>query len=208
MCSMSSISSISSKSSICSSVASTILDEPMKIKYDGPPTAVMMKNVPKNITREELLEVVDAAGFQKDYDIISLPIDLLTDVGLGYAFINFRTHEQAEKFKLHFHGFMDWETPCDKACETSWSENLKVYDSIVERYRNSPVMHESVADKFKPAFFQHGHRIPFPEPTKNIKPPRPRRRDRGGAGKVSSEAGELCETEDHEGLKSTADTLK
>jgi RNA recognition motif-containing protein len=175
----------------------------MKIRYDGPATAVMMKNVPNNITREELLEVVNAAGFQKDYDIVSLPIDLLTYVGLGYAFINFTTHEQAEKFKQHFHGFEGWQAACDKACETSWSDNLKVYDSIVERYRNSPVMHESVADKYKPALYKSGVRIPFPEPTKNIKAPRPRRRERGGAGKVSSEAGERCETEDPEGMKDT-----
>merc|ERR1719502_1831276 len=103
----------------------------------------MMKNVPYNYTRQQLLEVVDAAGFQKDYNIVSLPIDLLTEEGLGYAFINFTTHEQAQHFKHHFHDFKDWQVPFDKACETSWSDNLKGYDAIVERYRNSPVMHES-----------------------------------------------------------------
>merc|ERR1712048_1153697 len=123
--------------------------------------------------------------------------------GLGYAFINFTTHEQAEKFRQHFHGFKDWQAPCDKACETSWSDSLKVYDSIVERYRNSPVMHESVADKFKPALYKDGVRIPFPEPTKCIKAPRLRRRERGGAGKVSSETGETCGTKRSESLKDT-----
>merc|ERR1712226_932466 len=97
------------------------------------------------------LEVVDAAGFQKDYDVVTLPMDLLTEKLLGYAFINFKTHEQAERFKEHFHDFKDQHWPCDEACETLWSDNLQGKEAFVERYRNSPVMHGSVDDKFKPA---------------------------------------------------------
>merc|ERR1712151_857632 len=151
-------------------------DEPMKIKYDGPPTTVIMRNIPIDYTREQLLEVVDAAGFQNDYDIVSMPIDLLTETGHGFASINFTTHEQAEKFKGHFDDFKEWQAPYDKAGETSWSDVLNGYVAIVERYRNSPLMHESVPDKFKPAVYKDGVRMPFPAPTKTIKPPRPRTR--------------------------------
>jgi len=148
----------------------------MKVKYDGPPTTVIMRHIPSDYTREQLLEVVNAAGFQKDYDILSIPIDLVTEIGHGFASINFTTHEQAEQFKEHFHGFNEWQVPHDKACETSWSDTLKGYVAIVERYRDSPLMHESVPDKFKPAVYKDGVRIPFPAPTKTIKPPRPRTR--------------------------------
>merc|ERR1712048_1462535 len=154
-------------------------------------------------TREQLLEIVDAAGFQKDYDVVSLPVDLKSEELLGFAFINFTTHEQAEKFKAQFNGFSDWQVPCDNVCEVKWSDNLHGCDAHVERYRNSPVMHESVADKFKPALYKNGVRIAVPEPTKIIKAPRPRRRERGGAGKISSEAGETCGTKRSESLKDT-----
>jgi len=125
-----------------------------------------MQNIPSEYTRDLLLEIVDAAGFQKDYDVVTLPMDFLTGEVLGYAFLNFKTHEEAAVFKDHFHDFMGWQVPCDKACETSWSDTLQGYNAFVERYRNSPVMHESVDDKFKPALYRDGTRVPFPEPTK------------------------------------------
>lgn len=176
----------------------------------GLPTAVMMKNVPDGYTRELLLETMNAAGFQTDYDVVTLPMDLLTEEILGYAFINFQTHESAEMFKKHFHDFKDWQLPCGKACETSWSNLLQGYDAFVERYKNSSVMHESVADKFKPAIYRDGVRVPFPEPTKPIKWPRPRQRNRGGTGKnVASEASKNCQAKEitEAGNEDTADVL-
>merc|ERR1712050_714019 len=104
------------------------------------------------------------------------------------AFINFTSHERAVRFKEQFNGFSDWQMPCDKVCEVLWSDNLHGCDAHIERYRNSPVMHESVADKFKPALYKNGVRVPFPAPTKPIKAPRPRARERGGARKVLTEA--------------------
>jgi len=145
-----------------------------------------------------LLEIVDAAGFQKDYDVVSLPVDLKTEELLGFAFINFTTHEQAEKFKAQFNGFSDWQVPCDNVCEVKWSDNLHGCDAHVERYRNSPVMHESVADRFKPALYKNGVRVPFPAPTKPIKAPRARTRVRGGGHKVSTEASKSGDAEELE----------
>lgn len=157
----------------------------------------MMQNIPSEYTRDLLLEIVDAAGFQKAYDVVTLPMDFLTGELLGYAFLNFKTHEEAAVFKDHFRDFMGWQVPCDKACETSWSDTLQGYNAFVERYRNSPVMHESVDDKFKPALYRDGTRVPFPEPTKAIKAPRVRHRNRFGERKVASEPGKKCEAQEN-----------
>lgn len=156
-----------------------------------------MKSIPDNYTREQLLEIVDTAGFQKDYDVVSVPIDLKTEELLGMAFINFTSHERAVSFKEQFGGFSDWQVPCDKVCEVRWSDNLHGCDAHIERYRNSPVMHESVADRFKPALYKNGVRVPFPAPTKPIKAPRPRTRVRGGAqGDHASKSGDAKDPED------------
>lgn len=40
----------------------------------------------------------------------------------------------------------------------------------MERYRNSPVMHESVPDEYKPVILQNGLRVNFPEPSKAPRP--------------------------------------
>jgi len=115
---------------------------------------------------------MDGAGFRASYDLVYLPIDFATRSGLGYAFVNFATEEDASQFLLHFQGFSDWSTPSKKTCEVTLSNELQGFDAHVERYRNSPVMHESVPDDFKPAIFSVGERIEFPPPTKPIKQPR------------------------------------
>merc|ERR1712151_925221 len=144
--SMPSTSSMLSTSSITSVVSSSVLDEATTIKCDDPRVTVMMKNIPIEYSREQLLEIMDAAGFQKYYNAVYVPADLKSEEVLGYAFINFTTHEQAEKFIAHFNDFTDWQVPSDQVCEVKWSGTLQGYNATIERYRNSPMMHESVPD--------------------------------------------------------------
>lgn len=115
---------------------------------------------------------MDREGFSKSYDLIYLPIDFSTRTGLGYAFVNFITAEKADQFMKHFHGFCDWTTSSKKSCEVTLSCELQGFDAHVDRYRSSPVMHESVPDEFKPVIFADGVRVMFPLPTKAIKQPR------------------------------------
>ena len=48
---------------------------------------------------------------------------------------------------------------------------LRGLEAHVERYRNSPVMHRSVPDQYKPVIFKDGVRKPFPRATKKVKAP-------------------------------------
>lgn len=115
---------------------------------------------------------MDEQGFCAAYDLVYLPIDFATRTGLGYAFVNFTTEENASRFIGHFHGFSDWPTPSKKSCEVSLSNELQGLEAHIDRYRSSPVMHESVPDEFKPAIFVDGKRAEFPAPTRPIKQPR------------------------------------
>merc|ERR1719183_450180 len=56
-------------------------------------TTVMMRNIPNNVTREQLLGIFNDEGFKGHYDLVYVPIDLKNRVGLGYAFINFVSNE-------------------------------------------------------------------------------------------------------------------
>jgi hypothetical protein len=149
-------------------------DEPGEAKssHQGPPTTVMMRNIPNNYTRELLLNLIDDYGFRGCYDLVYLPVDFKTEFGLGYSFINFTDSESAERFRIVFEGFRDWSVLSEKVCEVLWSEALQGVADHVERYRNSPVMHETVPDEFRPALFRDGQRIAFPAPTKKIRAPR------------------------------------
>jgi hypothetical protein len=61
-----------------------------------------------------------------------------------------------------------------KPFETHWGHPLQGLDAHVQRYRNSPVMSESVPDECKPLLLQDGLRVPFPLPTKQLRTPRRR----------------------------------
>jgi len=141
-------------------------------------TTVMMRNIPNNFSREQLLELMNDEGFKGRYDLLYLPMDLKKKVGLGYAFINFVGNEDAEDFGKHFQGFTGWDIggfhkQSEKICEVKWSDVLQGVHDHVERYRDCPVMHESIPDEFKPILFKDGERIAFPSPTKKLRAPRP-----------------------------------
>lgn len=142
-----------------------------------PMTTVMMRNIPNDYTGSMLLELLNKRGFKGFYDLLYLPMDYHNHVGFGYAFINFISPEEAERFRQVFIGFQEWDINSGKVCEVCWSNVLQGVQAHIDRYRNSPVMHEAVPDDFKPMLFRNGERVPFPGPTKTIRPPRLRKKE-------------------------------
>lgn len=137
-------------------------------------STVIMRNIPSKCSRSQLLALFEKAGFKQDLAMIYLPMDFSTQAAFGYAFITLTSSESAIRFLQHFNGFSDWERKCaaEKICSVSWCAEHEHLDVHIERYRNSPVMHETVPDSYKPVLFSGGERIPFPSPTKHIRKPR------------------------------------
>jgi hypothetical protein len=157
----------------CDSDASTELPVDSR-HYSGDLVTVMLRNLPNNYSRRMLLELMDQLGFVGNYDFVYLPIDFKTQASLGYAFVNLTSSDDANRFCKCFSGFSDWALPSQKVCKVNWSKPYQGLTAHVERYRNSPVMHEAVPDEFKPALFSNGERSTFPPPTKKIRAPRMR----------------------------------
>jgi hypothetical protein len=139
-------------------------------------TTIMMRNIPNNYTRTMLLDLINREGFHGAYDLVYLPIDFNSNAGFGYAFINLVSPEEAERFRLHFQGYTGWALTSEKVCDVMWSGVHQGLEAHIERYRNSPVMHPSVPDDYKPVVFKDGVRTQFPPPTKLPRAPRIRRR--------------------------------
>ncbi|CAE7386730.1 mei2 [Symbiodinium natans] len=97
---------------------------------------------------------------------------------LGYAFVNFVNAEAAVAAWRCFDGFSDWALPSQKVCAVSWSGPHQGLEQHVERYRNSPVMHKSVPDEYRPVVFENGVRQRFPSPTRSLKKPDQTHRNR------------------------------
>jgi hypothetical protein len=135
-------------------------------------TTLMLRNIPNNYTRNMLIKLLDQEGFSGHYSLVYVPVDFIRFAGLGYAFVDFSSNEAAEKARQTFQGFKGWNSTSKKVCDVLWSRPLQGLSAHIELYRNSPVMHESVPECYKPALFQGSVRLPFPGPTKEIRPPR------------------------------------
>lgn len=138
------------------------------IVRDEERTTVMMCGVPFSYTRDKLVDLFGSRGFSSQFDFIHMPINFNTTLGVGYVFVNFTSHEQAKQFMLTFDGFDGWESFSKKACVTRWSDDQGL-EANVSRYRNSPIMGDSVPRAYKPALFRDGEQVPFPEPTKQLR---------------------------------------
>merc|ERR1719253_2584731 len=95
-------------------------------------TTVMMRNIPNNMTRRQLLAILENEGFLGAYNLVYLPIDLKNKVGLGYAFVNCVSNDDAVKFTTHFQGFTKWNMHSEKVCEVAWSDALQGLDEHIE----------------------------------------------------------------------------
>jgi len=133
-------------------------------------TCRMVRNLPNDYTRQDVVDLLDSESIQ--YDFIYVPIDWAKGANLGYAFVNLAFHDEALRIEQCLSGFSDWKVSSEKKCEIVWGKpEQQLLSRIVERFRNSPVMHPDVPEQFKPLLFSNGRRIPFPEPTRKLHHP-------------------------------------
>lgn len=135
------------------------------------PTTVLLRNIPNTYTPTRLIHLLDDHGFENRYDFLYLPFSFDDGQPLGYALVNLVTHEDALRFTVVFQGLAVSKNTSAARIETSWAGPCHGRQALVERYRNSTVMHESLPDHYKPMVFQQGHPVPFPQPTKSVKAP-------------------------------------
>jgi len=154
------------------SAAATIVLPAEQAVQEDLRTTVMLRNLPNNYTRTMVMDMLDKEGFQNGYDFLYLPIDFQSGACLGYAFINLVNPSMAPRFFRIFVGYSRWVLPSRKICGVTWSAPHQGFQAHVDRYRNSPVMHPSVPDDYKPVTFQNGVRVEFPTKTKTSRAPR------------------------------------
>lgn len=139
-------------------------------------TMVQLRNIPIDLSRAMLVSALDAHGFAEKYDFVYLPIDFAHRRGLGYATVSLVSFDDAARLVQAFEGFHDWPAPLPDACrcQPHWGRPGRTYQELVERYRDSRVMHPSVPDEQKPILFAKGCRTAFPPPRRPIRKPRVR----------------------------------
>jgi hypothetical protein len=140
--------------------------------WNGECTTLMLRNIPNDYTRELFLSLLDSNGLAGTYDFVYLPIDFKRMSSLGYGFVNFVSHAEAELARVRLESFNDWSVQSQKVCTVCWGEPLQGLEAHIERYRSSPVMHREVPDECRPIVLQNGVRVPFPPPNRRVRAPR------------------------------------
>jgi len=137
-------------------------------------TTIMLRGVPRNSSREQLIQLLDDRGYSGLFNFVYLPVDFESSESVGYAFINLTEPKIAEAFKESFEGLTCYPFSASQPCTTIWSR-VQGFNANIKQYRNSPVMHELVLDEYKPIILWNGLRRAFPAPTtalKELKKPR------------------------------------
>jgi hypothetical protein len=132
-------------------------------------TTIMLKNIPKHVHRGMMLEMLNSLNLNGHFDFVYLPCDFKSGQNLGYGFVNFITHEFAERAFELCKGYSDWGF---EACEVAWRSKHQGLESNIDNIRNTTVMHHLVPDEFKPLLFKDGTAADFPLPTKTIPMPK------------------------------------
>merc|ERR1712217_90924 len=132
---------------------------------------VVLRNLPLNYRRTMLLRMLDYEGFALKYNFVYMPVDFNTGAGLGYAFVNLVTPELVPHFWETFDGYQNWKFRSNKVCSVGWSLPHQGLETHKKRFRNSPLMHESVPDEYRPLLLDNGCRVSFPQPTQALQPP-------------------------------------
>lgn len=133
------------------------------------PTTLLLKHLWSSCTTQELAEFLDSLGFIGCYDFLYVPANLRESRAFGFAFVNMVSHLAALVLKERFDGYLAKEGA--DALAVQWCDAHQGLAAQIERYRESPIMHEDVPDRFKPMLFQGGRRQPFPPPTRPIQFP-------------------------------------
>mmetsp|Transcript_59973 Transcript_59973/g.169067 ORF Transcript_59973/g.169067 Transcript_59973/m.169067 type:complete len:369 (-) Transcript_59973:8-1114(-) len=149
---------------------------------DGERTTIMLRHIPNNYTRDHVEELLNEQGFGGEFDFVYLPYDFTRKAGYGYAFINFRTNEQARRATAAIQGFSQWKMASEKTAAVDWATH-QGRECNIQRFRNSSVMHPEVHDAYKPVCYdEDGNPDAGPlEPGRELRRPRCRRHG-GNAG--------------------------
>jgi hypothetical protein len=135
-------------------------------------TTIIIHHLPSGFARDNIVDLLNSQGFAKKFDFIYAPVRFATMAPVGYAFVNLVSPKAAQECLSKLDGFSDWGTACEDVLSVVWSESDQGLKAIIDRHRNSPVMHISIQEQFKPAMYKDGVKIKLPAPTKTIKPPK------------------------------------
>merc|ERR1712007_388967 len=112
------------------------------------------------MTRDRMQRVLREQGFVDTYDFLYLPMDFEKAQCFGFAIINFVDGSiAAAALDLFSKTVVFGQQVC-----AEWKETHHGLAALIEKYRNSKVIHADVPEGYKPLVLSNGKPVPFPAP--------------------------------------------
>jgi len=119
----------------------------------------MLRNLPRALTNQMLVDVLDHQGFQGSYDFVYLPRDMRKLRCFGYAFIHWVSVDHAMSVVKHFDGFSAWPVG-SRPCRATMNSETGLA-SVLERLQGSAVLRPETPDEFRPLILSNGSLVPL-----------------------------------------------
>jgi len=135
-------------------------------------TTIRVRGLDNFWRRDDMVQLLEEKGWGGYFDFIYMPMNFRCREGgsnFGYVFVNVRDHWTASELMADLNSDSAYSFDAAPATE------LQGLAANVDKWKNDPVMHNSVPDECKPAMYDsQGIRISFPKHTKKLSKPRVR----------------------------------
>ncbi|CAE7856699.1 ML2 [Symbiodinium necroappetens] len=128
---------------------------------DRPKTTVMLRNIPNRYSQASLLQEIDLAGYRGTYDFFYLPMDTQNRTNVGYAFINFLTSPDLERFMVEFAGYLFQNHSSQKVARVSLAHIQGFIENI--RHCSNRAVSQSRNSQYRPIVIHQGVRMDISE---------------------------------------------
>lgn len=118
----------------------------------------MLRNIPNKYLQEALIEEIEEAGFRNSYDFFYLPMDVRNNANVGYAFINFVSPEELQRFTKDFDDYQFSRAGSRKLAKV----NTATVQGLRQNVQN--LLKKKVAQgQYRPIIIRNGRRIEMDE---------------------------------------------
>jgi len=126
-----------------------------------PMTTIMLRNIPNRYTQASLLQEINKAGFEGTYDFFYLPMDTQNRTNVGYAFINFVSPEELERFTMLFAGYSFEDHASQKVARVSLAHIQGFIENV--RHFSHRAVSQSRNSQYRPVVIYQGVRMDLSE---------------------------------------------
>mmetsp|Transcript_17093 Transcript_17093/g.43980 ORF Transcript_17093/g.43980 Transcript_17093/m.43980 type:complete len:463 (+) Transcript_17093:143-1531(+) len=129
------------------------------------PTTIVLRNLPAELERDDLLEVLDREEFSGFYDFVVLPSDAPSASGHRVAVVNLTHHKYGLSLAARLHGKAAWGEGIGDGvtkCEAHWYNTAQGLDALLQRYQDLAADESIVPEEMQPIYLSGGFQARLP----------------------------------------------